>query len=365
MKILLLTLLLGSFVGSATAQTQVITLLQNGISSFFYGADQLNVALNTAANGDTLILPGGPFSPSGTLSVTKRLVWVGAGYRPDTNMVTTPTVFTSHPLNQIHISQGASGSSFHGIRFDRLVQVAASGSSVVTDVGFTRCQFKTGLRLAGALGNSSTNIQLRQCVFEQGMHIPQGQGISANNAPQQLLLENCIVVGSINFGSTMTTGNVTNCIFLSTDLSSTTRNNGLAYTNCIFAALGGGQTINNPSYFSDCLFADPSGSGPVWGSSSFNIAGNNNSILTANNVFRSVPTWNQHNMNYDYRLAPAPNPALNMGAYDSGVYDGPTGTAWKQGGIPFNPHWVSLSPSLGNTNGGTINVNFTGAAQEN
>ncbi len=341
---------------------QVITLLKQGQpTQFFYDANNITAVITAAAHGDTIVLPGGPITPSGSLSINKRLVWVGAGYRPDTTIVTTPTVFTDHPLNQIFIQQNASGSRFHGIRFERLLQIGEGTPNQVSDIGITRCEFHKGLRLSAGQGYSSSNVQVRQCVLRQGIHVPSGIN-SPINAPQGFLAENCIIVGSIDFGSHMTTGNVTNCILLSSDLSSLFLNNGLSYTNCVFASIGNSMPINNPSYFQHCLIAQSGGTNVSWGATAQNVVGNISSVLNPTNVFRNVPVWNAFDYNYDYRLAPA-SPAANMGGTQSGVYGGPPGAAWKQGGIPFNPHWISLSPSLGISTGGVVNVDLSGAAQ--
>ncbi|MCC6541825.1 MAG: hypothetical protein IT225_06360 [Flavobacteriales bacterium] len=354
-------IVLTSLFACAGAHSQVIALQSNGNSTFFYDVNNLSAIISAALDGDTIILPGGPITPSGSLTLTKRLVWVGAGYRPDTNVVTTPTVITAHPNNQIFIQQGASGSRFHGIRFERVVQVGGGAPSQVTDIGITRCEFASTLRLSAALGNSSANVQVRQCVLRQGIGIPQGMGAGALNAPQGFLAENCIIVGSIDFGASMTTGAVTNCILLSPDLASQTRNNGLTYSNCVFSNTANNLSINNPSYFEQCLFAQPGGALPNWGPTAFNLSGNLSSNLNSTNVFRNVPVWTGFDYNYDYRLTPTTSPALNMGGVDSGIYGGPS--TWKEGAIPFNPHWISLNP-LGNTTGGVISVNFSAAAQQ-
>jgi len=358
----ILLLLLGLL--CSAAQGQVVTLLQNGSSTFFYNVHDLNTVINAAHDGDTIVLPGGPITPNGNMTLTKRLVWVGAGYRPDTTQVTTPTVFTAHPLNQIFVQEGASGSRFHGIRFDRLLQIGADTPQQVTDIGLTRCEFTSGLRLAAALGYSATNVQIRQCVIRQGIHVPQGMGAGALNAPQGLLVENSIIAGSIDLGGALTTGTVTNSILLTADLSSPAQNNGLAYTNCIFANTANNVAVNNPSYFEHCLFAHPSGALPSWGASAIQLVGNTSSTLNATNVFINVPEWSSFAYVYDYRLTPITSPALNMGATDSGIYGGSWNASWKPGGIPFNPHWISLSPSLNPTEGGVINVNLSGAAQQ-
>ncbi|WKZ65444.1 MAG: hypothetical protein QY325_11805 [Flavobacteriales bacterium] len=362
-----LALLLFSLVAGLKAQ--VITLLHNGNSSFFYNPHDLAGVMAAAQPGDTIILPGGDIDPPSSLTFNKPLVWVGAGYRPDTTTVTTPTVIAWHPNNQLSMSQQASGSRFHGIRFERVIRVGLTGvnNPAVDNVSFTRCEFTTGLSLAGGGAFAATNCQLRQCVLRGGVNVPFGNIAplsNALNAPTGFLAENCIITGSVSFGNSPTTGQVANCILLGPDFTSATLNNGLSYTNCIFAATANYPAVNNPSSFQRCLFAQTGGAQPNWGANAINLGGNAASGLTATNVFRNVPVWNQFSYNYDYRLAVG-SPAANMGGTDSGVYGGPTGAVWKEGGIPFNPHWISLSPSLGSTNGGVINVNLSGAAQQN
>ncbi len=361
------TLLLLSLVTGL--QAQVITLLHNGSSSFFYDVNDLATVMNAAQAGDTIVLPGGEIDPNGSLTFNKPLVWVGAGYRPDTTMVTQPTIMASHPTFQFSMSQQASGSRFHGIRFERVIRVGLTGvnNPAVDNVSFTRCEFTTGLSLAGGGAFAATNCQLRQCVLREGVSVPFGNIAplaNALNAPTGFLAENCIITGSVRFGNSPTSGQVVNCVLLSPDLSSATLNSGLAYTNCIFAATVNYPAVNNPSSFQRCLFAQAGGALPNWGANTVNLGGNAASSLTATNVFRNVPSWIQFSYNHDYRLAVG-SPAANMGGTDSGVYGGPPGATWKEGGIPFNPHWIGLSPSLGSTNGGVINVNLSGAAQQN
>lgn len=353
----------------AQLRAQVITLLHNGASSFFYDINDLAAVMDAAVPGDTIVLPGGEINPNGSITFDKPLVWVGAGYRPDTTTVTQPTIMASHPTFQFSMSQQASGTRFHGIRFERVIRVGLTGvnNPAVDNVSFTRCEFTTGLSLAGGGAFAATNCQLRQCVLRGGVNVPFGNiGPLANalNAPTGFLAENCIITGSVRFGNSPTSGQVVNCIILSPDLTSATLNNGLAYTNCVFAATVNYPSVNNPSSFQHCLFAQASGAQPNWGPNAINLGGNATSSLTATNVFRNVPVWSQFNYTYDYRLAVG-SPAANMGGTDSGVYGGPAGAAWKEGGIPFNPHWISLSPSLGTANGGVINVSLSGAAQEN
>ncbi|MBK9537499.1 MAG: hypothetical protein IPO12_01890 [Flavobacteriales bacterium] len=83
-------------------------------------------------------------------------------------------------------------------------------------------------------------------------------------------------------------------------------------------------------------------------------------------VFINVGSYVDFDEAYDYHLT-SNSIGSGMGVpvgTDVGIYDGPQGSPWKEDAIPFNPHWLSLSPSLGTSVGGVVNVNLSGEAQQ-
>jgi len=339
---------------SGFAQAQVITKLHQGVSTFYYDVNDLaNIVIN-ASDNDTIILPGGPIDCLG-VTINKPLTFIGAGVSNPGTPVTDPTIIVSAFQMDIVIQAGGSGSNFHGINFWRPVRFISNASNVT----MVRCAF-TSLSLAGFQQNPPSNLQIKQCVFFGGI------GSSGNSAPQGLVVENCIIQGGIGFSGGISNASITQCILL----NMTTNNNanpGITFTNNIFTRSGSSYSLNSSSTYAHNLFAISGGNTLNW--TNANNGGNNVAVqATLTNVFVNLGSFSEFNQYNDYHLTPT-SPARNMGqnGYDVGMYDGPPGSSWKEDMIPFNPHWVELLPSgtLGNSTGGTINVNFTGAAQEN
>lgn len=205
---------------------------------------------------------------------------------------------------------------------------------------------------------AASNVSLRQCIILNGITC------SVSSVPQGLLVENSIIQGGINFGSSnMASAQVTQCVILNMT-SSNGVNEGVVFTNNIFTRSGSSFPLNSASSYSNNLFVMSSGTQLSW-SGAFDGGGNVGVMGTANNVFVNLGSFTAYSESYDYHLAPG-SPGLSMGSNGQvGIYGGPTGSPWKEDAIPFNPHWIGLSPSLGSTNGGVINVNLSGAAQQN
>lgn len=348
-----LTLLLLSLVISL--QGQVITKLSNGSSTFYYDVTQLgDIVINSAA-GDTIILPGGPINCF-TVTVNKPLCFIGAGILSTGTPVTGKTVVTPSFNNDWVIQAAGSGSSFHGIDFDRPVRFTGG----VSNISFTRCAF-SAFPMAGFNMTAPNNVQIRQCLFRSG--ITNG----GTNAPQDLLIENSIIVGGIDFGSNdIATALVTQCVLLDM-ITSAGENEGVTFTRNIFTRASSSYNVNSAASYQCNLFCMTTGNTLNW-TGATDLGGNLGWQITPTNVFVNVPVFNTYNETYDYHLTPnSPGLSSTMGCAEGevGIYGGPPGSPWKDGAIPFNPHWISLSPSLGSTNGGVINVNLSGAAQQN
>lgn len=353
MKHLTLTFLAAMVAGTTLAQSQVITLLHNGESTFYYDVTQLHTVVAGAMSGDTIILPGGPIATGG-INLNKQITFIGAGIVGVGTPVSGRSIIPYAYLMDIVIQQGSEGSSFHGIDFQRAVRFNGGVSSV----SFIRCAFD-GFSMAGYLQIAPSNVLIKHCVFRTGI------SNGGSTAPQGLVIENCVIDGGIDLAGGIASAQVTNCVILDTP-SSSSSNPGVTFTNNVFTRTSSSYTLNSASAYACNLFALSGGNVLNW-SGSTDLGGNLVWQIAGNNIFQNVPVINVYNELYDYRLSSG-SPGLSSTQMSCvqgqvGIYGGVT--PWKDLAIPFNPHWSSLSPSLGNSNGGTINVNFTGAAQEN
>lgn len=339
---------------------QVITKLSGGSSQFFYDTSTLPSIVSGALDGDTIILPGGPLTIGG-LSITKNITFVGAGILQSGTPVTGPTQIVYAFQQDIVISAGGNGSSFHGIHFLRPVRFTGG----VSNVSFIRCSFDTGLSLAAFQQTAPNNVIIKHCIFT-------GSLTSGGSAPQNLNVSNTFLSGGIDFGAGISTANFTQCIIFGVTNTQTNRNQGVVYTNNIFV-LGAGVSntgLYNASYYNN-LFCRSTGDMINW-QGAFDGGGNVGFQMAANNPFVNVPlnTLGSFNPTNDYRINSQiptnPAMAMGLGGYDVGIYGGPPSSPWKENAIPFNPHWTGLLPpgNLGTTNGGVLNVTIQGAAQQ-
>lgn len=376
MKTHSLLLVFSLFAGTAAAQTQVITVLRNGQSFFHYDVNQLATLVSTTSPdhtmpGDTIILPGGAIS-SPNLVIDKQLTLIGAGILQSGTPVTGITQWTSTTPNQgtspgLYIVSGGAGSSFHGIEFNSSVRFSGGGNNAPSfSATFVRCSLRGGLYLS-TFGQFSiwsacpANLTLKQCLIT-------GINYGASSTPvANLQVHNCFIAEAVGITGTNPASStlVNQCIILGNGTH--TANAGVVFSNNIFAKNTGTFSFQD-SYasFNNNVFGTlAGGSLPAFG---FNAFASDNLPATITSIFQTVTDFTYFNPNFNYQLPPgSPAIGIGQGDLDAGVYAGAPGTPWKPNAIPFNPHWVELLPSgtLGTTNGGTINVNFTGAAQEN
>jgi len=373
----LITLTFALFIFHSTT-AQVITVLRNGQSFFHYDANELAALVSTTSPahtlaGDTIILPGGTLTTANFV-VGKPLTFIGAGTIQAGTQVTGPTVLVNVPPGglgiqpQLSIGSGAAGGSFHGVSFQSPVRFIDFGMNT-PDFNFTfvRCQFSSLFNISGPMNQFSqfpppaSNITAKHCVFTSGINN------TSIAAPVNFQAINSFIAGSINLTgiNVATSTNVSQCILLGTGTHSV--NAGVTFSNNIFVRNTGGYDFpNSNASFYNNLFGTSAGTPPTFGANAFE-SGNQATAISI--IFQNVADFNVFNQNYNYQLATgSPAIGIGQGGYNAGVYGGPPGNPWKPNAIPFNPHWVGLTPAggnLGTTNGGIINVTIQGAAQQN
>lgn len=334
----------------AFGQSQVITKLHNGVSTFYYDGTTLDFVVAAALDGDTIVLPGGPILTGG-INLNKTITFIGGGILANGTPVTGKTIIPYAFNQDIVLQAGSEGSSFHGIDFQRVVRFTGN----VSDVSFVRCAFET-FSLAGFNQTAASDVHAKHCIFRAGI------GNGGSTAPQGLLIENSIVVGSINFTGGVASALVTQCVFLGYSGGGTQY--GVTYSGNLFLCTTSSISLNNFASYQCNLFGLTGGNTVTW-TNATNLGNNIGWQIAGNNII-DLSTINDFNEADDFHLTPNgpgfSSTQMTCAQSQVGIYGGVS--PWKEGAIPFNPHWLSLSPALGGTNGGVINVNFSGAAQQ-
>lgn len=353
---LAMALILGLLVSSGFSQSSLkITLLHNGTSQFY---PVLNTAIDSAKNGDTIILPGGAVQNNPPLNISKRLTIVGAGHYPDSTSATRPTTIS----NGFYILPGADSGSISGI----------SGLGISIGNGSANSANVANYRIERNYLNSLT--------INNGTGHPINLRIIENVIPFQVqgsdtaIFEKNIFTGNACYGSGY---------------------NGPAYfNNNVFYSCGGcGWGLpafpwGNNSMFVNNIFIWRGGVGsyPGWGLGS--------NCLYVNNLFCSVTPLNsgtfqcgqtntcENNIidqlisdtfvnantslfvySNDYHLKPtSPGKNASLDGTDVGIYG--TSIPYKEGAVPFNPHISLINVGVQVSPSGSLPVEFKVSAQD-
>lgn len=343
------------------AAAQVIAVHRNGETYFHYDVNQFEALIETTSPnhtlpGDTILLPGGTITTP-ILLVDKPLTFIGAGMLASSTPVTTPSVLAGNtvPNNNLVLQAGAAGTSFHGIRFDRVVAFNGNVNTSSFSSRFLQCYFEDEVSLSTTTisSNSPYNVSIEQCVINNDI------SASDNPGPENLSITNSHVRGALWFVYPSS-----NCSFSQNIIYANSLSNygypytGFTFTNNILLRAGtspiGFGSVQGASFYNN-LFSTTAGNNPAY-TFGPNVGANvgNLSAPVIANIFENVTSYSSYVEAFDYHLK-AGSPALGAGlsGYDLGVYGGPPGTAWKEVPVPFNPHWVQLPP-LGVDSGGVV-----------
>lgn len=356
------TLLAGALLSATACAQGVITRIGSDGTRFTYDGD-LQAVLTAAsapeaAGVDTIILPGVVYNlPTQTdLVVTSPVVLIGTGLRNDSSAVYGGrTEIIASIAYGIRFMPGSSGSELHGISLPgRVVRFGNSvATSDVDSIRMVRCEL--GSVIMGSLNQSSaSNIQLIQCVLG---------GVTTSGAVD-VLISNCFL-GSL---ANLTNGlglTITNCIILNWIPASVA--NALFSNNIILRDSNNSFSVTAESNFVNNLYVG-SGAG-------FSIA--YSGVLSQadlgaigqsglDGIFILPPAVNGFSVyaqnNVDYHVLPTYENSGSDGTA-IGVYGGPN--PWKEGSIPFNPHWIQLNAPGSTSNGVLSPVQIKASAQTN
>lgn len=154
---------------------QVQFVVQNGNKTEVF--NNLSTAIDSAAAGDTLYLPGGGIAAPATID--KELHWVGHGHYPNSTRATFPSRVTGN----ITFTGNCDNSSFEGIYFPGSLYFGSADNDAV-NVSFYRCRIGAELRMRNRDNPvEPINFLLSECVVER---------MNANNG-SNILVEKSLV----------------------------------------------------------------------------------------------------------------------------------------------------------------------------
>lgn len=324
-----------------TINAQSLIAVQNGTNSIYYAS--LDSAITNASVGSTIYIPGGSFTLSKTIN--KELHIVGVGHNPDSCTVTGIT----QVIGSFTIKSGSNHGSLTGLKISGGITFSVGTSDPVLDYfSIERCNIGGSISLA----TQSSNILINECII-RGYSISGGETLGFQMS--KCIIENCVIT---NFK--LNTYFINN-IFINITF----------YTYSLVGV--------HYAFFKNNIFLSPISeyysnislvSGSQFQNNLFNLGYSTSSSSTnlhRNDITGPVSTLfvNQTGTVFDYKqdyhILPS-SPAHNAGTdgTDLGIYG--TGTPWKEGSLPGNPHIQSSSISTVN---GNLNVKIKVASQDN
>jgi len=341
-RIIYLTLLASILFLAKNTNAQSPIAVQNESGSTFYST--LDLAITNAKAGDYIYIPGGSFTIS--VPIDKQLQIIGVGHNPDSCAVTGITQVTGNIL----IKNGSDHGLLSGMKISGTISF---GTSPYTDVSISnytieRCNIGDAINLA----TKSTNTLIIECVLK---------GLISGNYSQGFQMSKCIYEGSLLY---------------SFDSNAYFSNNIFLYSNSFLFFWGiRGCFFKNNIFLTPRLYDAWGTYGSVPYPSINNTFQNNivqlSTLSSSNNIFQNNITGtattlfvNQSGSVFDYKQdyhIKTDSPAHNKGTdgTDLGIYG--TGSPWKEGSLPNNPHIQSKSISTVN---GNLNVKIKVAAQD-
>lgn len=328
----------------------VLTVSNNPNSPGQYTS--LQAAIDAAGvNGDTIMVAGSATN-YGSVTINKRLVLVGAGYKNPSGSNTAVSGMTFSRANDYVTS---SGSKIMGFYF-------ASGSLVLSSTGemnnilIERCLFDAGI--VGFYGSGNyNNDTIRNCVFygfgqyTAGIHL--GSSAIKNNVH---IHNNVFSYAQIYQATNASSVFVRNNIFVNRTSGVFSAMNNLVIENNIFygaypTGCTGCAFTKNIGY----LCPDMPGTGNI-GSGNLN---NTDPQFVNYPLLGGAFSWS-----HDYHLQ-ATSPGINAGTdgSDIGIYGGML--PYELGANPRFPQMMTLTLPNGSSvpAGGTLNVHFTARKQ--
>jgi hypothetical protein len=343
------------FLGSGVqAQDQRIVLQGIGQPQVFTTLDD---ALAAAQPNDALYFSGGSFSTalaSAGFTISIPLHFIGAGIDPDSSAVTNTTTLGTAGTFDFTFTTGASGSTFTGIRFSPNANIrygTGLDNDAPTGMVFDRCEFTGIVRLGFDEDAPASSSTFNECIFRNSVF---GVGpaptmftrcifdLYSNNSsiatfrPSGLTMDHCVVME----------GPIANC-------------ESMVVSNTVLTKVGGVPISQSTGTVNNCLITH----------TELHAVGAN---ITSSDIIIGVPqpdifvdeVDNDHQYSDDLRLAPG-SPGIGAGTdgTDIGIYG--TASPYKDGSIPFNPHFQQATIASSTDVEGDLPVNIRVTAQPN
>lgn len=186
--------------------------------------NNLQDAYNSAVSGDTLYIEGSG-NTYGSLTISKRLVFTGAGFFLSENSGLSANKLESI-VHQFTFSNGSSGSKVLGLKFS-----TSSLSRISMSVGnleISNCYFRLGANIVFSVDNLE-NIVVQSNFFVGGNPLSIS---SLRSPPLNLVFSNNIVEGNFSLLN-QTTGIITNNFFMGNTFSVGTNSNLQIHNNIL------------------------------------------------------------------------------------------------------------------------------------
>ncbi|MBK7298102.1 MAG: hypothetical protein IPI91_16380 [Flavobacteriales bacterium] len=366
---ILYVLLLCSALGPTVVAQGVITRIGIDGTEFYYnGVPDLQTLFDDATdNGlgvDTVLLPGGQFLLTSNLDVTSPVIVIGSGIRADSAIVYGGRTAFVGSNASIFLHADADGSEMHGVSFEQggnspIYFGSTLPDSDVDNVRFVRCDIRAAaLSYPNATSSLASNITFQECILNEALNVSGSEGVVVRSS----IIHD--IVGAY-LGSNLS---VLNNIVLDFDgLNGNGFNPNVLvnYMNNVFLTNSITLHVTENAIFSNNLFV---GNDALFGQSvTFDPSITHTGTETAPSLVEAFPGvqspvgYTTYQYTGDYTLA---LPYLGTDGTPLGVYGGDA--PWKNGSLPFNPHWSLLtSPTNSTTNGVLQGVNIKASAQEN
>ena len=210
----------------------------------------LDEAIEGAANGSTIYLPGGGFQIKNETQINKKLTIMGVSHRGDTDNVDGATVISG---NLIFV-KGSSGSAVLGVYLSGNIRIGTE-TDAVNNITARYCN----INHIGVCNSNCSGIVVNQCYLRKGAYFGNSSDVRfENNISDGLgsinggVVDHNIIWGMGNYPNNMYCRNgslayvintiVTNNFFLNWNTLDFDSNNGLTFNNCV----GTGSMGENP-----------------------------------------------------------------------------------------------------------------------
>lgn len=283
----------------------------------------------------------------------KRIHIVGVGYNPNTTNSTNYTYLNgnNYPNSSIYLSPGASGGSLIGVLIPVSLYVG-NPDGCVTNYKIWRCKISTvASQIDYNWGCSPSNLTIIECIISS-IVFPSASNLCIYNnildgisgiGSGNIVRNNIFLAASypLNAYSAIYSSNFENNIFLGSPFV-------IYYSNTFY-----NNVFNNNIFVENVTFPYPG---------TTNIGFNNIVNQSQGSIFVNQ-NGNTFGYDQDYHLqSSCPGKHAGHDGTDIGIYGGLF--PWKDGSIPFNPHFDTITITPTTDQSGNLPVNIKVSAQD-